>query len=120
MWSKEIRASVALMAVIGLAACGGVAAAGDTLPPLRSIAEYPAHPGVVGPDRTVEWADYSGDLRAVIEAGAQRHDCTGLQDQLTFATAATSRVLRTTGHTNAKLIHFIRIQLTNAGCIIDR
>jgi hypothetical protein len=108
------------VALLGLAACGRAEASGDTLPPLRSIAEYPARALVNVPDHTVEWADYSADLRALLEAKAQHHDCAGLQQQVTFAIADTSRVLRRTGHTNAKVIHFIRIQLTNAGCLTER
>ena len=113
-------AIAAVMVAMFAAGCSGVHADDSTLPPLRSIADYPAQQSAAVPADAVEWEDYVAGLRAAIEAIAQRHDCVALQNQLTRALADSTGVLRRTGHTTARLVHFIRIELTDTGCVVER
>jgi hypothetical protein len=114
---QKIRAAiVAAAVVVTVAACGGTQTTQRTLPPLRSIAEYPALPAVEGPDRTVEWTDYAADVRSTIDAMVAAGDCVGLQQQVSLAANDNALAMNRTGHTNAKLIGYVREQITTLGC----
>jgi thioredoxin reductase len=114
---RNIRAAVVAAAVvITVSACGGTQTTQRTLPPLRSIAEYPALPAVEGPDRTVEWTDYATDMQSTIEGLVAAGDCLGLQQQIAKAANDSALAMNRTGHTNAKLIGYIREQITTLGC----
>jgi hypothetical protein len=83
---------------------------------LRSIAEYPALPAVIGPDRTVEWSDYSGSVKSAIDAMAVAKDCAGLEQQLSLAANDNSGAVNRIGHTNAKLMGYIHEKVNALGC----
>jgi hypothetical protein len=120
MTSVRIAAAAAALTLVAAAGCGNGQSSEGTLPPLRSIAEYPALPAIIGPDRTVEWSDYSGTAKASIDAMVAANDCIGLERQLTMAANDNALAINRTGHTNAKLMGYIHDRVDELSCATRR
>ena len=90
--------------------------AGCSYAPSQGAQDAPKPTMSAEPTNSVQWGDYSPDLKGRIDDLGAAADCRGLQEQFDIADQNSSITLDRTGHGNAELMKYIYAAQESAGC----